>query len=62
MCIVHIDYGPLVREGVGARREDGNSLSYTYYIGFIKIATLFVEIEAIFSKINDMKWWRFSVK
>ena len=49
MRIFHIDYGPLVREGVGARREDGNSLSYTYYIGFIKIATLIVEIEAIFS-------------
>ena len=34
-------------DGVGARREDGDSLSYTYYIGFLKIATIFVEIEAI---------------
>ena len=28
--IILIDHGPIVGEGVGARREDGESLSYTY--------------------------------
>ena len=63
MRVIHIDHGPIVGDGVGARREDGDSLSYTYYIGFLKIATRFFRNRGDF-QLNkydcrhDMNWWR----